>query len=342
MSAPAPVRPLPPVEKVASGVWTIPTPVPDNPIGWTQVYVLETDAGPYLVDTGWNADVAWDALVDGLVTCGTSIADVQGVVVTHHHPDHLGLVGRVRDASGCWVGMHPADTELVRRHRELLADDPDQLLAETRSVLTRAGAAGWEVDECLAANRELELPMPQLPDRALLGEDPDLLPGRALRTLHTPGHSPGHLCLHLPDADLLLTGDHLLSTITSHVGVYGFEAGEQDPLRDYLDSLHLLESFRPAEILPAHRGRFTGVQERVAVLVEHHEERLAELLLVLVDGPVTPWALCRRMTWNRSWEEIPRLMRRAALAEVMAHVRLLEHEGRVELVDGDPVTVRAR
>ena len=333
---------MPPVEKVASGVWSIPVPVPDNPIGWTQVYVLETKAGPHLVDTGWNAEVAWDALGAGLLEAGTSMAEVQGVVITHHHPDHLGLAGRVREASGCWVGMHVADTELVRRHRTYLMDDPEVLHAETRKILEQADATACEVTQLVDAARSFALPLPPLPDRDLHGGETDLLPGRALRVIHTPGHSPGHLCLYLEDENLLLTGDHLLSTISSHVGVYGFEDADADPLRDYLDSLRLLENLTPVQVLPGHRGRFTGVADRVGELVQHHQDRLAELTEAVADGPLTPWQLCRRMTWNRSWDEIPVLMRRAALAEVIAHVRLLEQEGRVVLEPGHPVLVRRR
>jgi hypothetical protein len=72
-------RPLPPVEQVAGGVWMIPVVVPDNPIGWTQSYLLETSAGPFLVDTGWNAPAAWEGLTAGLRAAGTAVEQVQGV-----------------------------------------------------------------------------------------------------------------------------------------------------------------------------------------------------------------------------------------------------------------------
>jgi glyoxylase-like metal-dependent hydrolase (beta-lactamase superfamily II) len=333
------VRPLPPVEKVTGGVWSVPVVVPDNPIGWTQVYVLESSAGPYLVDTGWNAPQAWDGLLAGLVECGTSVAEVQGILITHHHPDHLGLAGRVRGASGCWVGMHDADTFLVERHRELLADDPEVLHADTRRLLEEADATRCEIDEIVGAAQALAMPLPPLPDRHV-GTETLQLGDRVVRAIHTPGHTPGHLCLYLEDVDLLLTGDHLLSTITSHVGVYGFEDASADPLGDYLSSLRLLQDHEPVEILPAHRGRFHGVRDRVEELVTHHEERLAELKEALAEGPLTPWQLCHAMTWNRSWEEIPTLMRRAALAEVLAHVRHLETEGLVTVAPGLPTLVR--
>ena len=91
------------------GVRSVRVPIPDNPLGYTLVYVVDTDRGPVLVDTGWDDPASWAALSDGLRACGTSVAEVYGVVITHHHPDHHGLSGQVREASGAWVAMHPAD-----------------------------------------------------------------------------------------------------------------------------------------------------------------------------------------------------------------------------------------
>lgn len=315
----------------------MPTVVPDNPIGWTQAYVLESDDGPYLVDTGWNDDRAWADLVGGLEACGTSVAEVQGVIVTHQHPDHLGLAGRVRDASGAWVGLHDADTALVEKHRDYLMDDPEVMHAETVELLRAADAGPCDIDEMMLTARSLRLPVPVLPDRSLDTSVLDL-GGRRVELLHTPGHTPGSLCLRVDDR--LLTGDHLLRTISSHVGLYGFEGPERDPLGDFFDSLGLLTGAEPVEVLPAHRGRFTGVDARVAELLGHHADRLAEIQAALADGPVTPWALCRAMTWNRPWDELPRMMLRAALAETMAHVRYLERQGLVEVVAGRPTAVR--
>ena len=316
----------PPEKEVAPGISVVPTQVPDNPIGFTHAYVIESSDGPYLVDTGWNADVAWDDLTRGLVELGTRVEDVQGVIVTHHHPDHLGLVGRVREASGCWVGMHDADTALVERHRALLSDDPEVFRRDTAEQLIAAGATDCDAEDAQKASSALKMPMPELPDRSL-SSSVIRLGDRAVELVHTPGHTPGHLCLRVDGR--LLTGDHLLKTISSHVGLYGFEEDSGDPLGDFFGSLRLLTGAEPVEVLPAHRARFTGVDARVEELLHHHEERLADIKEHLAPGPMSPWELCRVLTWNRPWDELPRMMLRAALAETMAHVRHLQLQGLV-------------
>ena len=71
-------------------------PIPNNPLRYVLVYALELDSGVALVDAGWPTDDAWEALNAGLIEAGGSMSDVQAVVVTHLHPDHYGLAGRVR------------------------------------------------------------------------------------------------------------------------------------------------------------------------------------------------------------------------------------------------------
>ena len=75
------------------GLWSIPVPLPDSPLRYVLVYVLELDDGVALVDAGWDTPDAWAALNDGLAAAGGTVADVRAVVVTHIHPDHYGLAG---------------------------------------------------------------------------------------------------------------------------------------------------------------------------------------------------------------------------------------------------------
>ncbi|MGW6528414.1 MBL fold metallo-hydrolase [Streptomyces venezuelae] len=339
----------PPVTEHGGGVWSIKVPIPDNPLGFTLVHLLDTDAGPVLVDTGWDDPASWDTLVAGLAACGVAVADVHGVVITHHHPDHHGLSGQVRDASGAWIAMHDADASVVRRTR---SDPPDRWYAYLVDKLTAAGAPPDHVAPLIRARdegRPRKLPglAPALPDRSITPGELLALPGRRLRAIWTPGHTPGHVCLHLEEdhpAGLrgngrLFSGDHLLPGITPHIGLYEDPDSETvtDPLGDYLDSLERVARLDPAEILPAHQRTFTDAPARVDELLTHHEERLTGLLALLAE-PLTPWRIAARMEWNRPWDEIPYGSRTIAVSEAEAHVRRLVKLGRAEVVPGsDPV-----
>lgn len=332
------------------GVWSLRVPIPDNPLGHTLVHLLDTDDGPVLIDTGWDDPASWDTLVTGLAALGTSVTDIHGVVITHHHPDHHGLSGQVRDASGAWIAMHAADAEVVRRTRDA---EPAVWLGYITAKLTAAGAPDDHLAPLRAARdsgRMRTLPglRAALPDREIVPGDLLPLTGRRLRAVWTPGHTPGHVCLHLDEAHpaglpgngRLFSGDHLLPGITPHIGLYEDpdDATVTDPLGDYLDSLERVARIAPAEVLPAHQHAFTDASGRVRELLGHHEDRLTGLRALLAT-PLTPWQLAERMEWNRPWDEIPYGSRNIAVSEAEAHLRRLVKLGRAEAVPGDdPVT----
>ncbi|MFF2507060.1 MBL fold metallo-hydrolase [Streptomyces sp. NPDC058067] len=338
------------VKDHGGGVWSIQVPIPDNPLGYTLVHLVATDAGPVLVDTGWDDPTSWDTLTAGLAACGTSVGELTGVLVTHHHPDHHGLSAKVREASGAWIAMHEADAAVVRRTRQ---NPPSRWYGYMVTKLIGAGAPEEHIAPLIAARdngRTRSMPGldPALPDRTITPGDLLDLPGRRLRAIWTPGHTPGHVCLHLDEehpAGLkgngrLFSGDHLLPGITPHIGLYEDpdDATVTDPLGDYLASLELIGRLAPAEVLPAHQHTFTDAPARVRELLDHHEERLAGLRALLA-GPLTPWQLAERMEWNRPWEQIPYGSRTIAVSEAESHLRRLVKLGHVEAVDGsDPVT----
>ncbi|CAB4895981.1 MAG: MBL fold metallo-hydrolase [Actinobacteria bacterium] len=318
-------RLLPPVEKVRPGLWSIPVPIPNNPLRYVLVYVLELDDGVALVDAGWDTPEAWTALTDGLAVAGGSVTDVRAVVVTHIHPDHYGLAGRVREVSGAWVGLHPHDAALLPARYG--AGVPD-LLREMHALLRNCGVPEQELGVLADASLPLVDYVRQvLPDRMVEDGDRLPLPGWNLLAVHTPGHSPGHLCFHDPGRRLLLSGDHVLPRITPNVGVHAQSAG--NPLAEFVDSLARVAALEPDvdEVLPAHEYRFAGIGARVEQLLAHHDYRLAEVQDAATGR--TAWELTAALTWSRPWDQVSGFMRRAAVAETLAHLVLLESRGRV-------------
>lgn len=325
----------PTVERLPTGTWSIPVPIPDNPLGHTLVYVLDSDDGPVLVDAGWDDPASLAALESGLATAGTSLSEVVGLLVTHHHPDHHGLAGAVREASGAWIAMHTADVEVVRWINQVFEAPTERRQGHMAEVLHAAGAPAEEVDAVAEQATLMGTQRPAIPDRELTDGDVIRLGGRSIEAVWTPGHSPGHTCFWLDDTRQLLAGDHLLPTISPHVGLYGDDP-EADPLGAFLSSLDRIRDLGPDEVLPAHQYRFVDASSRVDELHRHHEERLGDLLSVLASADaMSLWDLAATMTWNRPWEDIPVMMRRVALGEAAAHVRHLVVRGLVEPIEGD-------
>jgi glyoxylase-like metal-dependent hydrolase (beta-lactamase superfamily II) len=323
--------PLPPVDTVRPGLWSIPVPIPNNPLRYVLVYAFETPSGAVIVDAGWNTDEAYTALCAGLALAGLAITDLTGVLVTHIHPDHYGLAGRVREASGAWVALHPADAALIGDRYE----DMDELLTRVGAWLRRAGAPIDEASSLRMASMAVRRFVdPVHPDILMNDGDRPEVPGWDLVAIWTPGHSPGHLCFYERANRLMLSGDHVLPRISPNIGFHP-QAGD-NPLGDYLKALERVADFETDEVLPAHEHRFAGLPERCRELREHHEGRFGEVLEALRQGATTAWEVTSAMTWSRPWDQIEGFMRRAALGEALAHLRALEVRGLVSQADGEP------
>jgi len=323
--------PLPPVERVRPGLWSLPVPIPNNPLRYVLVYVFETDRGPYLIDAGWNTDDAFHTLESGLAKVGFEMADVQGVIVTHIHPDHYGLAGRVRETSGAWIALHPADAALIKDRY----DEPAALLGEIATMLRRHGAPLEELESLQQASMPVRsFVWAVKPDVLIEDGDKPEVPGWELSAIWTPGHSPGHLCFYEAGHRLMLSGDHVLPRITPNISFHP-QAGP-NPLGDFLESLDKVAAYPTDEVLPAHEHRFVGLQGRVDQLKAHHRDRFSEAVQAIKDGTTTSWGIAAHLTWSRPWERIQGFMRRAALGETLAHLQALQAMGVIRERVGTP------
>ncbi len=324
--------PFPGVEKVRDGLWSIPVPLPNNSLRYVLVYVFETDRGPYLIDAGWNTDDAFGALSSGLDEIGSGVADVQGVLVTHIHPDHYGLAGRIREASGAWISLHPADAELIHDRY----DEPDDLLDRVADALRRMGAP----DEELTPLQNAAMPVrslvdPVLPDVLLEDGAKPEVPGWDLTAIWTPGHSPGHLCFYESRQELMLSGDHVLPRITPNIP-YHPQAGA-NPLGDYLGFSRQARTVRGQRSAAGPRVplRRPADQARGAASAPPRPLRRGDRHPA-VRGHTSTWDIAEHMKWSRPWDDIAGFMRRAAVGEAVSHLRALEIDGMVQVEDGEP------
>ena len=305
--------------------------MPNSSLRYVFVYAFESASGVYIIDVGWNTDDAYAALVAGLATAGFAITDVKGMLVTHIHADHYGLAGRVREASGAWIALHPADAKLIQDRY----DEPAELLTRVSGFLRRMGAPEAEV----ASLTTSAMPVRGYVDVArpdILLEDADRpeVPGWDLHAIWTPGHSPGHLCFWEGNNRLFLAGDHVLPRITPNVPFH--PQSESDPLGDFLTSLAKIEHYREVEVLPAHEHRFVGLAARIEELRRHHDQRFKEAIGAIESGITSAWGIAEQMGWSRPWNKIEGFMRRAAVAEAAAHLRALEVRGVLREVMGEP------
>ncbi|NLU84359.1 MBL fold metallo-hydrolase [Rhodococcus sp. HNM0569] len=326
---------MPIAAPIGDGIFQIPVPITDNPLGHTLVYAMESPGGLVLVDAGWDDENGWNGLQQGLADIGHSVQDVEGVVLTHFHPDHVGLCGRVREASGAWIAMHEADYAMFDG---MVTPRDSAWMSGQRENVLRAGASQEEAAPFGVAAGDPPTTAASTPDRTLADDEVVPLAGRGLRVVYTPGHTPGHVCFYLEDADVMFTGDHVLQKTTPHVGNFVYPLEERDALAEFMDSLRRVQSMDVTRGLGAHGIPLDNVAGRAGELLDHHEERLSLLVDAFGDEQLTLWQAASRMKWYKPWDAIAPLGKSMALSEAAAHVRHLVARDEIAQVPGtEPV-----
>lgn len=288
------------------------------------VWLIEQEGGYIVVDTGMSASICkdtWEQIETGVFVDKPLVA----ILITHLHPDHIGLAA--------WLqARHRVPVWMSERAHEA-----------AQALFGSRGPTGVEVETFLHAHgvphplRVQPTFRPERFARMTSGvpvvsrhiEDGEPLDSadEAWIAMRTDGHAEGHLCLWNRAANVLISGDQVLPTISSNISVM-VRQGDANPLGSYLASLQRLSAL-PLDtlVLPSHGMPFYGLQQRIDDLRNHHESQLAKLLSACVQ-PMT------------AYEILPALFRRElggmhlflALGEAIAHLEYLAHAEKMERV----------
>jgi glyoxylase-like metal-dependent hydrolase (beta-lactamase superfamily II) len=314
---------------LADGVGWARLPIPGS-LRHINVWVIEDGepgaepgaGGVALVDTGLDIPdcrEAWEALFAGPLAGRT----VTRVIVTHFHPDHLGLAGWLCERFGARLWMTRGEWLFGR----MLNADVRQTPPHEALVYWRA--AGWSepriAEEAEKGWGRFAAMVAPVPVSFVRIEDGDTLRigGRDWRVLVGNGHCPEHACLVDEAAGLIIAGDQVLPRITSNVSL-SLSEPEADPLGDWLASIAKFKSLPDSLlVLPSHGEPFTGLHARLDALDHGHRDRLDALHAAL--GEPRRAVDCFRTLFVRKIEDD---MLGLATGEALAHLRRLEVEGR--------------
>ncbi len=265
-----------------------------------------------MVDTGFGNDESWTALQDGLAQTGLEWRQIRELFITHTHPDHWGLAPRILAESGAKLAMHSIEAANLRRlaasvRKPSLLDRRLRSWGTPEDQILRITGAFLDISQRFDAIE---------PDRVFEGgetiETEDL---GALRTVFTPGHSPGHLCLHSARERLLVSGDHVLPKITPHVSW----ASESDTLADFRRSLDAVSDLAIDKVVSGHGDPFSDLSGRVAEIKRHHDSRCGKIRAALESAAKTPHEIVS-VLWPKA---LSPFNYRFAIYEVMAHLKFM-------------------
>lgn len=300
----------------------LPTPWP---VGNVNAYLLFGEPLT-LVDCGPRTEAALSALERGLMGYGYAVEDIELVLVTHQHPDHVGLAATIARRSGAEVG---ASAELANRLKNP-DTDLDRDLAYLSALALRHGVTADELDDLVRQQRTLRGCFEAVDATLVLGPGDTIAAGsRRLRVKARPGHSPTDTVFVDEDWGVMLGGDHLLPAISSNPVAHAppqpqdpVAAAHGDrprPLIRYLESLAATRALPLTRVFPGHGQPFAGHAELIDARVRFHRRRAQALHDLVRERPASAADLIARL-----WPDLPARGRFLALSEVLGHVDLLE------------------
>jgi glyoxylase-like metal-dependent hydrolase (beta-lactamase superfamily II) len=328
---PAPAQPLP----VAPGVAWLRMPLPFA-LDHINLWLLDDGDDVVIVDTGFGTPETQAIWQQVLAADGRRIS---GVVVTHFHPDHLGLAAWLAARDAAPLFMTEAEYLAARAVWHAV---PGHASADMAGFFRRHGLNEERLGALTARGNTYARGVTELPaeHRRMFAGDRLSIDGRSWEVMVGHGHSPEHASLYCAELDLLISGDMLLPRISTNVSVHA-ASPDDDPLGWFLCSLHRIINL-PANtlVLPSHGKPFRGIRARVDELEAHHADRCSALIAAL-NEPMS------------AAELLPVLFRREldnhqvmfAMGEAIAHLNHLHRRGdvrRIEEAGGGIRFVRTR
>jgi len=309
--------------EVAPGLLWLRLPLP-MVLDHVNIYALDEGESWTIVDTGIHSRRAvalWEAILAGPLQG----KPVSRVILTHHHPDHIGMAGWLMERFGAALWASRTSWLMAR----MLILDVEERPTPQALEFSRAGGMDRDVFDQRAQQRPYNFadtcaPIPvgytRVTDGAVIRAG-----GRDWHVHFGGGHAPDHLTLWSRDDSLVIAGDQILPGISPNIGVYPTEP-EADPLADWFAACDRLATHAREDhlVLPGHKLPFTGLPLRMRQLRENHEAALDRLRDFLAE-PRTA-ADCFPLLFRR---KVDAGTYGLALVESVAHLNHLMHAGEV-------------
>ncbi|MDR1194505.1 MAG: MBL fold metallo-hydrolase [Peptococcaceae bacterium] len=319
------------LRKICDNLYTIKIRLVGSPLRDLNCYVLRSAERNLLIDTGFNQPECLADLRQGIAELGLDMRETD-ILATHLHSDHCGLIDKIV-MPGRKVYIGEADKALLDAGTDVSSGwraGRERFRREGFPVEALEEAARTNSARALAADKDVA--MIPLTDGQILR-----IGDIRLQCIHTPGHTPGHMCLYNEQAKFMILGDHVLFDITPNITAW---PPLPNTLAHYMRSLRMIRSYDVDIPLPAHRECSCSMTERIDQLLAHHETRLADTLAIVRANPgINGYDVAGRMRWSiraKDWGRFPLAQKWFAVGEALAHLDYLRAAGdiRQEIRDG--------
>ena len=317
---------------MSEGIHRIPIPTPFA-VGRVNVYLIE-DEPLTLVDTGPNSATSFEELTSGLSALGHALEDIELVIVTHQHIDHLGLVSIVSQRSGADVAALDVAVPYVQSYSKEAQKDDEF----ARAVMLRNGIPQDVVSALSAVSQAFRAWGSSAEVTRVLHDGEELrFRDRTLHVHHRPGHSPTDTVFHDRERRVLIAADHLLGHISSNPLITRPTDGSDERPQALVTYLRSLEATREMDVdlvLPGHGEPITDHRALIGERFTLHRRRAEKIHRLVAEQPRTAYEIAQAL-----WGNIAVTQAYLTLSEVLGHIDVLKNEGRVRERERDSVSV---
>ncbi|WP_434749683.1 MBL fold metallo-hydrolase [Paenibacillus amylolyticus] len=291
------------------------------PLRWVNSYILiEPDGQASIVDPGPRTAETEQEWREALANLGLTFEDIHQIVLTHHHPDHLGLSGWMQQMSGAPVLMSARS----RQETDYMWGDGASIEERLPEYYLLHGMPQHKTVEIKEHMKTFISQITPLPKVTIIADGDTLrMGGKAWIAVETGGHAPGHLSFYAFESKEILCGDAVLPQISPNISLQ--PGSDPEPLQSYMDGLRHLSSLTVECAYPGHRNPFPRFTERTTELLAHHEERLAKLTERLQESSAHAYEICLHLFGDRLGTH----QLRFAMSETLAHLQELIRRGLV-------------
>ncbi len=308
------------------------------------VSIFITEDGIDTIDIGPNDKAALDEIQIEFQTLNLNVKDIRNIYLTHAHEDHSGLSEYFHDNYGTHVHIHESDKIFYDFNR----DDIRELLINVANNLIKFGVPSQSRNDIISYILD-DFPIHQkkIKEFYRLNDIKVTTIGNYIaQVICVPGHTPGSTCFYFKKDKLLFSGDTVLPRITPNPGtivlmemMLNNMKCEQNPLRDFINSLQIIRNIGADTLIPGHGDIISMTDKLVDIYIRHHERTLNNIVDILGSNSLTCFELSKFI-----YRKIGNYHLLLQILEVEAHLRYLISLGKIQKIENgkDPFLYRVQ
>lgn len=307
------------IKEVFKNIYQMTIPMPNTPLKALNSYVVKSPERNLIIDTCYDLPECFEATCSGLKKLDINLNKTD-IFITHKHSDHSGLIRRLASNNSV-IYCSEQDAQAINSTQS-------ESVLVVHDFFLRAGFPANEAQKLLGTFSNNRVTRQVVEFKVVSNGDTISIGDYDFNCIVTPGHTSGHICLYEADKNFLVSGDHILNTMTPDISLLFID--DMDPLTEYLKSLDKLDKLDIETVLPGHMAVFNNCRERINQIKERHRIRNNEILDILELGTQNVYEIATQIYGDIQFNTFQDMQKFFVISESFAHLKYMETQKNVK------------